>query len=80
MAEIEAVGGEAAYAVCDVSQEEDCKAAVEACVETFGRLDIMVLAAGISGLSLSGGLDAAFDVENWKRVQGINLDGPRACA
>lgn len=75
VAEIEAVGGEAAYAVCDVFQEEDCKAAVEACVETFGRLDIMVLAAGISGLSLSGGLDAAFDVENWKRVQGINLDG-----
>ena len=68
VAEIEAVGG-------DVSQEEDCKAAVEACVETFGRLDIMVLAAGISGLSLSGGLEAAFDVENWKRVQGINLDG-----
>ena len=63
VAEIEAVGGEAAYAVCDVSQEEDCKAAVEACVETFGRLDIMVLAAGISGLSLSGGLEAAFDVE-----------------
>ena len=74
-AEIEAVGGSAAYKVCDVSVEEDCKAAVEACIAEFGRLDIMVLAAGISGLSLSGGMEAAFDVDNWKKLQGINLDG-----
>ena len=75
VAEIEAAGGDAAYAVTDVSKEEDCKAAVEACVERFGRLDIMVLSAGISGLSLSGGMEAAFDVDNWKKLQGINLDG-----
>ena len=74
-AEIEAAGGSAAYKVCDVSVEEDCKAAVEACIAEFGRLDIMVLAAGISGLSLSGGMEAAFDVDNWKKLQGINLDG-----
>jgi len=74
-AEIEAAGGCAAYKACDVSIEKDCKAAVEACVTEFGRLDIMVLAAGISGLSLSGGMEAAFDVDNWKKLQGINLDG-----
>ena len=34
----------------------------------------MVLSAGISGMSLSGGMEAAFDVDNWKRVQAINLD------
>lgn len=74
-AEIEAAGGTAGYAACDVSNPEDCKAAVEACVEQFGRLDIMVLAAGISGLSPSGGPEAWFDIDNWKQVQGINLDG-----
>lgn len=73
--EIEAAGGIASYKPCDVSEEEQCKAAVEACVAEFGRLDIMVLAAGISGLSVSGGMDAVFDSENWKKVQGINLDG-----
>lgn len=75
VAEIEAAGGVASYKPCDVSEEEQCKAAVEACVAEFGRLDIMVLAAGISGLSVSGGMDAVFDSENWKKVQGINLDG-----
>lgn len=74
-AEIEAAGGEAAYAVCDVSSEEQCKAAVEKCVETFGQLDIMVLTAGISGVSASGGPDAWFDSDNWRTMQGINLDG-----
>ena len=75
VAEIEAAGGQAAYKACDVSSEEDCKAAVEACVQEFGRLDIMVLAAGISGLSPSGGPEAWFDTENWKNVRHINLDG-----
>ncbi len=75
VAEIAASGGIAAYKATDVSREEDCKAAVEACVNEFGRLDIMVLSAGISGLSLSGGLEAAFDTDNWNKVLGINLDG-----
>ena len=75
VAEIEAFGGEAAYQVTDVSDEAECKSAIEACVSRFGRLDIMVLAAGISGLSLSGGLQTAFDTDNWRNVIGINLDG-----
>lgn len=75
-AEIEAAGGEAAYFACDVSSADDCKAAVESCVEQFGRLDIMVLAAGLSGRSVRpGDFDAMFDLENWKKLQGINLDG-----
>ena len=73
--EIESAGGIAAYKTVDVSSEDDCKAAVEACVEQFGRLDIMVLAAGISGASPSGGPEAWFDTENWKNVRHINLDG-----
>lgn len=73
--EIEEAGGIAAYRVTDVSIEEECKAAVEACVAEFGQLDIMVLSAGISGKSASGGFDAVFDTENYRNVLGINLDG-----
>lgn len=73
--EIAEMGGVAAYRATDVSSEKECKAAVDACVAEFGRLDIMVLAAGISGLSVSGGLETAFDTDNWRKVLGINLDG-----
>lgn len=75
VAEIEAEGGEAGYAVCDVSSEDQCKAAIDACVAKFGRLDIMVLSAGISGLSISGGMDAVFDTDNYKKMVAINMDG-----
>ena len=72
--EIRDAGGTAAYFSCDVSSEEQVKAAVEACIEEFGRLDIMVLSAGISGLP-SRDMSMAFDSDNWRNVQGINLDG-----
>ena len=73
-AEIEAAGGEAGYKACDVSDEEQCKAAIEACVEKFGRLDIMVLSAGISGMSMRE-FEKGFDSDNWRKVSSINLDG-----
>ena len=72
-AALEASGFEAGYAVCDVSDEAQCSAAVEACVKKFGRLDIMVLAAGISGKTVREGFD--FDTDDWNRVLGINLHG-----
>ena len=75
VAEIEAADGIADYAVCDVADEAQCKAAVEKCVSVFGRLDIMVLAAGISGVSASGGFDAIFDTDNYKKLTSINMDG-----
>ena len=75
VAEIEAAGGVAACKACDVSSEDECKAAVDACIAEFGRLDIMVLAAGVSGASPSGGPEAWFDTENWKSVRHVNLDG-----
>ena len=74
VAEIEAAGGSAAYFTGDVANEEDCKAAVEKCVETYGRLDIMLLAAGISGLSART-LDDDFNTDNYRRMMAVNLDG-----
>lgn len=71
---IRSFGGEAAYHACDVSSEEACKAAVERCVAQFGRLDILVLAAGISGKSPKT-TEEMFDTEVYRQVLGINLDG-----
>ncbi len=43
-------GGATAIAVaCDVSQDADCKAMVDAAVDSFGQLDIAVNNAGIAG-------------------------------
>lgn len=72
--EIEAAGGTAMYAVADVANEDECKAAVEACVEKFGKLDIMVLASGICG-NMPNNTDDMFDTEEFKRVLSINLFG-----
>lgn len=72
--EIEALGGKAGYAVADVSDELQCKAVVEACVREFGGVDVMVLASGINGLN-ERSLDDAFDVENYREVLGVNMDG-----
>lgn len=75
VAEIEEAGGTADYFVLDVAEEAACQKAVETCVEKFGRLDIMVLAAGTAGKSVRGGFDDVFDTENWRAVNGANLDG-----
>lgn len=74
VSEIEAEGGVADYYACDVSVEEACRTAVEKCVERFGRLDIMILSAGISGKSARSFADD-FDSDNYRTMQNINLDG-----
>ncbi|MEJ7808687.1 MAG: SDR family NAD(P)-dependent oxidoreductase, partial [Telluria sp.] len=48
--EIEAGGAQAMYVECDVSSPEAVKAAIEAAVEKFGRLDIVFANAGINGV------------------------------
>lgn len=78
VAAIREAGGEAGYITCDVSDEEQCEAAVAACIEQFGRLDIMVLAAGIAGDVCDPNDDDDeydFDTEDWENVLGINLHG-----
>lgn len=75
-AELSAEGIKVGYKAMDVSCEEDAKAAVEQCVEEMGGLDILVMAAGISGKSARGGtdLEALFDSENWRQMEAVNLD------
>jgi NAD(P)-dependent dehydrogenase (short-subunit alcohol dehydrogenase family) len=62
----------AAFVPCDVSDLDANREAVSACASRFGGLDIAVLNAGVtSGMDLGDD----FDVDRYRRVMGVNLDG-----
>ena len=56
---------------CDLSDEAAVEHAVRQCVETFGRLDMLVLNAGIFP---SGCRIEALSLADWAKVMRINLD------
>lgn len=64
-------GGEAVYQVTDVTQREDNKKLVELAKNTFGKIDVIFLNAGLmpdSPLS-------AFKVDEWDRMVDVNIKG-----
>jgi NAD(P)-dependent dehydrogenase (short-subunit alcohol dehydrogenase family) len=72
VAEIEAAGGAGRTARCDVTKSADCEAAVEACLEAFGGLDILFNNAGIIYRDKSA-LDTTD--EEWERTMAVNTTG-----
>lgn len=60
--EIAAVGGEARFQRCDVAHEDEVRAAIDAAVAAFGRLDVMVNNAGVSQ-------------RDWDTTLAVNLSG-----
>jgi rhamnose utilization protein RhaD (predicted bifunctional aldolase and dehydrogenase)/NAD(P)-dependent dehydrogenase (short-subunit alcohol dehydrogenase family) len=56
---------------CDVTVEEDLRAALAAAVDAFGGLDMLVLNAGIFPATRR---IEDLSLEEWRRVLGINLD------
>jgi NAD(P)-dependent dehydrogenase (short-subunit alcohol dehydrogenase family) len=70
-AEINATGGEALFVRLDVTREADWQKAVEATLNRFGKLDVLVNNAGISGRGRVE--DTA--VEEWDRVMEVNAKG-----
>jgi NAD(P)-dependent dehydrogenase (short-subunit alcohol dehydrogenase family) len=66
----EAVGG--VFQHCDVRALADNEALVATAVDRFGGLDIAFLNAGVSA---EMGVGPDFDLEVYRRIMGINLDG-----
>lgn len=72
VAEIKEKGGEAIFVKADTSKPEDSEATVNKAVEVYGKLDVAVNNAGISGPIQPVG---EYDIEAWNRVININLNG-----
>jgi NAD(P)-dependent dehydrogenase (short-subunit alcohol dehydrogenase family) len=62
---------------CDVAEAGKVAQARDATVSRLGRIDILVNNAGIAGANAK---TWDTDVEEWRRVMRINLDGPFICA
>lgn len=59
------------FRIGDVRDAAATEALVQECVEQFGRIDVLVTAAGVAG----GGPVHMVSEEEWDRVQDVNLKG-----
>jgi NAD(P)-dependent dehydrogenase (short-subunit alcohol dehydrogenase family) len=69
--ELRALGAEVLCVACDVSREDDVRAARGATLERFGRVDAGFANAGFGA---SGNL-LELPLEDWRRLLAVNLDG-----
>jgi 3-oxoacyl-[acyl-carrier protein] reductase len=76
VSEIEAAGGTALAAVCDVRDEAAVQQMVEQSVRTFGRVDVLVNAAG--GYTM-GRVTHELSAADWDMVLDSNLKGTFLC-
>jgi NAD(P)-dependent dehydrogenase (short-subunit alcohol dehydrogenase family) len=74
--EIRQSGGDALFVNCDVSNEEQVKAMVQATLDKYGRIDVLVNNAGI-GVYLPV-LEATS--EDWDHCLAVNLKGVFLCS
>lgn len=73
--DIEAAGGEVAYAACDVVSEEECKRLIDTAIDNFGGIDVLICNAGLS-------MRALFDECDLKvlhRLMDVNFWGTVNC-
>lgn len=69
--DIRAAGGEAIYQVLDVTQQADNDAIVQLAQDTYGRVDVMFLNAGIMPSSPL----SALKTDDWHAMVDINIKG-----
>src|SRR5262249_31665565 len=75
-ARIIAGGGAALACQMDVTQPASARSMVDAAVAHFGRVDVLVNNAGVTGPSLSL---SAYPDDEWRRVLSVDLDGTFNC-
>lgn len=73
VAEIQGTGGAITGSQGDISDQATAEGLVDVAVTTYGKLDVLVNNAGVMDY-MQGVGELADDV--WRRVLGINLDGP----
>ncbi len=73
---IEADGGRALALTCDVTSEDDVRAALDRTVQTFGRLD---LAFNNAGVEQSQTPLADLTTAEWQRIVDVDLTGVFLC-
>ncbi|TYR30083.1 SDR family oxidoreductase [Mesorhizobium microcysteis] len=66
------IGGKAFGLAGDVSDENSINRAMQAAFESFGRIDILVNSAGITGPNV---LMEDYPVDAWRQVMEVNLTG-----
>jgi 2-dehydro-3-deoxy-L-rhamnonate dehydrogenase (NAD+) len=71
------LGGEIEAIGCDVADPASVAAALAATSRRFGRVDILINNAGIAGVNAK---TWETDVEEWRKVMRVNLDGPFICS
>ena len=74
----EDLGGGTLYAHLDTRDEVEWKAVVKQVVDAYGRLDILVNAAGVSGRRPDGSSAPSIveqDLDDWNRVMDVNSTG-----
>lgn len=59
------------YSPCDVTSSADVRRAIDATMEEFGKIDVLVNNAGVE---IARPLDK-FDESQWRRLLAVNLDG-----
>ncbi|HEV2336930.1 MAG TPA: glucose 1-dehydrogenase [Stellaceae bacterium] len=69
--EITRANGAAIFQKLDVTSEAEWRAAIAATLAAFGKLDILVNDAGISGSAV----DDLFDTAAWERLMAVNATG-----
>jgi 3-oxoacyl-[acyl-carrier protein] reductase len=74
---IEAAGGQGLAVPTDVAQRDSVRRMVDATVERFGGLDILVINAGVNGDQLPV---ETSDAEVWRSTLEVNLVGAYLCA
>lgn len=82
IAELNSLGGECRPAVMDVSDADQCVAAIQQTTSSFGRLDYAFNNAGINELTLfrdSPPETHELSADAWRKIISVNLDGVFHC-